>query len=298
MVRARRPWHWYRLVVIMLSGALVLGLSQSTQPDQDGRFSFDSTILDDFAAGDIITFSGLIGNGGGERANFTVTGGATPASGSVSTSKPDLAPTTIKYDKGKTQIGTKIYFDSGIANKGGTATEVFNIKWFVDGKEVGAYGSHAGVPAGAEVLDGNSQFEFAFPQPGTYKVEFRVDADDFVDESDEGNNSTNVDVTVGFVCIRGPNGGCNGVEDPKGAEITNPLELDQWQIEQLRDLTMCAPRYFESIPLAVGGPQGWALFLSAIGQECAPLAVSLGAAVFESLIPCIQRYGVAVCTVQ
>ena len=46
-------------------------------PDQDGRFSFDHTIPKGFDQGDLITISGLIGNGGGERANFTVTGSAT-----------------------------------------------------------------------------------------------------------------------------------------------------------------------------------------------------------------------------
>ena len=127
----------------------------SVQPDADGRFSFESTIPDGFAAGDMVTFSGLIGNGSGERANFTVTGGGRSGSGG-STAKPDIAPTAIRYDQQKTQVNTKIYFDSGIVNNGGADTEVFNIKWFVDGKEVGAYGSHAGVPAGTEVLDGNS----------------------------------------------------------------------------------------------------------------------------------------------
>lgn len=142
---------------------------RSVQPDDKGRFSFGHTIPDGFADGDILTFSGLIGNGGGERANFTVAGGGSSggqggSSGGAGTgSQADLKPTSITYDKEKaTQFGAKIYFDSGIENGGGTATEVFNIKWFVDGKEVGAYGSHAGVPAGTTVLDGNSQFEWSF----------------------------------------------------------------------------------------------------------------------------------------
>ena len=99
------------------------------------------------------------------------------------------------------------------------------IKWFVDGREVGAYGSHASVPAGATVMDGNSQFDWSFPAAGSYTVEFRVDADNQVTESDENDDSTSTQVTVSgadgssnttpsFVCVRGPNGGCNGIADP------------------------------------------------------------------------------------
>ncbi|MGD9529579.1 MAG: CARDB domain-containing protein [Pseudonocardia sp.] len=268
------------------------------KPDAEGRFRFDTVIPSTLRSGDVVTISGLIGNGGGERANFTVTGGAPPTGGG-GTEQADLAPTAIRYDQNQTQAGTKVFFDSGIANTGGTGSGVFNIKWFVDGREVGAYGSHDDVAAGTKVLDGNSQFEWTFDQPGTYDVSFFVDADDFVAESDEANNRTSVQVTVGFVCVRGPNGGCNGTEDPKGAELTNPLQLDQWQIGQLRSLAICAPHYFASLPAAgLGGPQGFALFITAIGEKCAPLAVSLGAAVFESLIPCVQRYGLAVCTGQ
>jgi hypothetical protein len=47
------------------------------QPDQQGHFSFEATIPTFFQPGDIVTFSGLIGNGSGERANFTVTSGET-----------------------------------------------------------------------------------------------------------------------------------------------------------------------------------------------------------------------------
>lgn len=64
-----------------------------------------------------------------------------------------------------------------------------------------------------------------FAQPGEYEVTFLVDADGFIAESDESNNSTSVKVTAGFDCVRGPNGGCNGVADPVRT-AWNPTRLE------------------------------------------------------------------------
>ena len=49
------------------------------QPKPDGTLSFQATIPSEFKTGDVITFSGLIGNGSGARANFTVGGGGDAA---------------------------------------------------------------------------------------------------------------------------------------------------------------------------------------------------------------------------
>src|SRR6185312_13752884 len=51
------------------------------KPNANGTLSFRSTIPRSFKAGDVVTFSGLIGNGSGANANFTVTG----AGGSTAT---------------------------------------------------------------------------------------------------------------------------------------------------------------------------------------------------------------------
>jgi hypothetical protein len=102
----------------------------------------------------------------------------------------DLEPTAITYDVSVVQAGQSVYFDSGVENQGAVDSGVFNIKWLVDGQEVGAYGSHAGVPAKSTVMDGNSQFTWTFDSPGTYKLTFAVDADDHV--QCEANESDNV----------------------------------------------------------------------------------------------------------
>lgn len=112
-------------------------------------------------------------------------------------SRANLLPTAITYTPSSPVVGQQVYFDSGITNNGDVDTGVFNIKWFVDGQEVGAYGSHQGVPAGQTILDGNSQFQWIFTSAGTHTVTFVVDVDNHVQESDEADNAGSIDVVVG-----------------------------------------------------------------------------------------------------
>jgi subtilase family serine protease len=93
--------------------------------------------------------------------------------------------------------GEQVDFDSGVENRGAVDTGVFNVKWLVDGQDVGAYGSHAGVPAKSTVMDGNSQFTWTFDSPGTHKVTFVVDVDDHVPcEANESDNARSKTVYV------------------------------------------------------------------------------------------------------
>lgn len=108
----------------------------TVKPDQDGRFRFEHTIPENFSRGDVLSISGLIGNGSGERANFTVIGDGRGSSGT--SDGPDLQPTAITYDPADARLNTSVHFDSGITNSGAQGSGTFNIKWFVDGKEVEA----------------------------------------------------------------------------------------------------------------------------------------------------------------
>jgi subtilase family serine protease len=114
----------------------------------------------------------------------------------LAASQPNLQPTGITFDTSTAVVGGTVFFDSGVSNTGDVDTGIFNVKWFVNGQEVGAYGSHAGVPAGQTALDGNSQFSWTFDSPGTHSVTFTVDVDNHVLESNEGDNSGSVQVTV------------------------------------------------------------------------------------------------------
>lgn len=108
---------------------------------------------------------------------------------------PDLLPTEIIYDSDSVSIGQQIYFDSGIKNIGLMDSEGFNIKWFVNGEQHG-HGGHPGVLSGNADMTSNSQFYWTPSTAGTYKVEFLVDSENFIQESDEENNSIYVDVVV------------------------------------------------------------------------------------------------------
>ncbi len=77
---------------------------------------------------------------------------------------PDLTPFWVKTPS-RVVAGQQVYFDSGIRNWGDKGTGVFNIKWLVDGKEVGAYGSHEGIPGHSSKLNVITHFSWTFTDP-------------------------------------------------------------------------------------------------------------------------------------
>lgn len=109
--------------------------------------------------------------------------------------KPDLTPTPITFE-GVPIPDVYMEFDSGVSNLGGVGSGVFNIRWLVDGKDVGAYGSHENVPANTTILDGNSGFLWK-AETGQHEITFIVDVDDMVDECNESNNQVSIIVNVG-----------------------------------------------------------------------------------------------------
>lgn len=52
------------------------------------------------------------------------------------------------------------------------------------------------MPAKSTVMDGNSQFSYAFREPGSHQVTFTGDVDNHVAESNERNNSQSVPVKI------------------------------------------------------------------------------------------------------
>ncbi|WP_159029084.1 CARDB domain-containing protein [Streptomyces viridochromogenes] len=119
---------------------------------------------------------------------------------------PDLTPTDITFGDARLNTGREIHFDSGIRNLGNQGTPAFNVKWSVNEQDVGAYGSHSGVPEGATVPNGNSQFDWTFTKPGIYTVTFNVDVDDHVKEVNEGNNSRSLKIKVADIAGVLPHG--------------------------------------------------------------------------------------------
>jgi CARDB len=130
-----------------------------------------------------------------ERDTHSGGAGAHKGSGTAVTG-PDLQPTGIKYDVSTIRPDNTVHFDAGIKNNGQEKTRTFNVKWLVDGEDVGAYGSHAGIPGGTAVLDGNSQFDWTPKEAGAHEITFTIDTDNHVAETKESNNSESVTVTV------------------------------------------------------------------------------------------------------
>lgn len=94
------------------------------------------------------------------------------------------------------RVGQSISFDASIQNINAVSTETgFNIKWFVNGVEMG-YGYHEAIPGNMEVFEGNSSFSFSPESAGTYSVVFQVDCDDHIPESNEANNEMTILVHV------------------------------------------------------------------------------------------------------
>jgi subtilase family serine protease len=107
---------------------------------------------------------------------------------------PDLAPLSISYDPDIT-AGEQVFFDTGAANLGNGAASAFAVKWEVNGIQI-YYGAHDGLPAFANVTDGNSLLYWTPSAPGYYTVTFTVDSDNSISEKNESNNQVSVTVYV------------------------------------------------------------------------------------------------------
>lgn len=170
---------------------------------------------------------------------------------------PDLAPTAVTASPAVIVAGGRIHFDSGVRNRRATGTGVFNIKWYVDGQEVDAYGSHRGVPGRATVLNGNSQFDWIFASPGRHTVAFAVDVDNHVAETNEANN-----IRVIRIVVRRPNAGQVQVGIRYVLSIYDSLPPAQ-RID-LADLIVDLGECRRS-PAAALGPACWSYLADAIG---------------------------------
>jgi len=80
-----------------------------------------------------------------------------------------------------------------LTNIGKKDSGTFNVKWYLDGKQVG-YGGHKSL-APDEVSNDNIRFDWT-PTPGVHTLRFKADVDKYVKESNEKNNSAKVTVTV------------------------------------------------------------------------------------------------------
>jgi subtilase family serine protease/PKD repeat protein len=94
-------------------------------------------------------------------------------------------------------VGVQTVVTARLRNAGTLDAPQFNIKWFLDGAEVG-YGLHLPLPAGATSSD-NVRFVWTPSSPGPHRLRYVADVDSHVDESNEANNSWEESVDVAGV---------------------------------------------------------------------------------------------------
>ena len=121
-------------------------------------------------------------NNNGYQVTFTVLG------------LPDLQVSGITLSP-YPKVGVTTTATAHLANLGQSASGGFNVKWFLNGVQVG-YGYHTPLAAG-QVSTNNVRFTWN-PSPGTYTLRFEADVDKHVAESNENNNGYQVTVTVTY----------------------------------------------------------------------------------------------------
>jgi subtilase family serine protease len=111
---------------------------------------------------------------------------------------PDLHPGPILGAGRFVQAGSIVRLHSCVENLGDRGTGVFHVRWLVDGRNVGTFGRHRGVPGHSSVCNGNSFFFWRVPNdPGSFHtITFIVDVNNNVRESNEFNNSTSARFNV------------------------------------------------------------------------------------------------------
>ena len=111
----------------------------------------------------------------------------------VGGSGPDLVVENISFSA-PPQVGVLTTATARLRNAGSSSSGSFNVKWFLDGVQLG-YGLHTSLAPG-QISNGNVRFGW-IPTPGTHRLRFSADVDGQVVETNESNNSYEVTVNVG-----------------------------------------------------------------------------------------------------
>ena len=113
---------------------------------------------------------------------------ATPPPGDFA----DLKVSGISFTSPPT-LGVRTTAIASLANVGRTSSGVFNVKWYLNGVQVG-YGLHESLAPG-QTSNGNVRFDWT-PTAGAHRLRFEADVDDHVTESDETNNAIEGTINV------------------------------------------------------------------------------------------------------
>jgi len=108
------------------------------------------------------------------------------------------SPQLTGYNEGPTQYVTwaQQTYKVAVQNLGDVDAGVFNIKWFVDDSQEG-FGSHNGIPRGTTANNDNDELTRTFSDGGPHIIEYAIDVDNHITESNEDDNKIKFYVSTG-----------------------------------------------------------------------------------------------------
>jgi PKD repeat protein len=137
--------------------------------------------------------------------------------------RPDLVVEEITFSP-PPAVGLETVVTARLRNAGRSATPGgFNIKWFLDGTQVG-YGLHSALAAGVVSTD-NVYFRWTPSSGGIHRWRYEADVDGQVDEASEANNALETPVAVFSPVSVGFTPASSLSRNAEGWYAPNPVEL-------------------------------------------------------------------------
>lgn len=108
---------------------------------------------------------------------------------SIQATVPPGFPDLTGYNEGPTDYNKNQpqKYKVAVQNLGDVNSDAFNIKWFVDGAQVG-FGSHVKIPKNTTMNNDNDELQHTFPDSGPHLIQYVIDVGNSVVESNEENN--------------------------------------------------------------------------------------------------------------
>ncbi|MBI5389163.1 hypothetical protein HZB01_02160 [Candidatus Woesearchaeota archaeon] len=118
--------------------------------------------------------------------------------------KADLVVTGIDMTPANPSVGQNVHFEANTKNYGNKVSGVVNIKWYMDGREIG-YGSYGPHQPGSTLADYSDNIRLDWTAtPGQHTLTFVIDSDSMEAESNENNNRLSKTFTVSGQYITPP----------------------------------------------------------------------------------------------
>ena len=128
---------------------------------------------------------------------------ATPPQVPSATASPDLTVEVTDYTPTAVTVGQTVSFHLRISNQGKGDADGFTIMMYVNGEQKG-YQDRAGLVSDDDMQYSNETFIWEPTRAGIYSIVFVVDEEQTIQESDERNNETTINIAVKDVVTATP----------------------------------------------------------------------------------------------